>query len=327
MLHYGADYSQLGTSIPVVDVVSPRLWRERYAFNLPIGQKWDGKSLVTADPAGADCGGCSGDDPTPSALTGFGLPDSVIAWHLRAALSALETRINTHFGIRKIHGILPPEHEAAEKLVRGQDYDTTEDRRPLTLAEQDAWWAVTVQPNVLHVERIRGYFLNSLILDYRYDAAPHAIIVESRRNGILHVISFNESMYALGVGAGTNAPAVAFFQRVRFNALTIPAFWAVDYWTGPISQDGSPGHIDAALADWCYARAGITLLAMDSVARQRGIVSASIGMDGASRATTLRADANLNGVLADRFDAIEKSIDWGAVRARLRPLRVRAFDG
>lgn len=326
-LHMGDDYRELGTSVPVAELVDPKLWRERYAWMIPAGQVWGGvtfKELIgqpcRPKPPGSSASGTCGTDDDDADLSGFGFPDSVVRWHLRAALSELEMRLTINLGMQLVHS-----EPLVDGEIQGRDFDVLEPRRTLATAQVDGYAQIQVLPDVIRVDRVRGIWYGTTVLDLKRSEHPDALTITHPKEGVIAIRP------PLGYAAITTPTPYSWLGLPSFwfsrGFVPVPGFWAVDYLRGPISKDGKPGHIEAVFANWVYAAAGLTLLALDSAARSRGLASSSLTMDGVSRSVTLAKNGDLNAVLTDAFDRIDKSIDWKATRLGKRGLRLRPFDG
>lgn len=303
-----ADHS---LSVPVAEVLDPALWRERYAYGLVLGEAATRGSTLRERVLAAKRGAAG---PNGDAAAIEGLPDSVIRWHLRVALSEVGTKLGIPLSTEVIKA-----DPVDEGLVRGIDYDRVVPRLPYRRAETDQWFMLPLENNVVSVERIRAYWYDDLIMEVS-PARGNAdlIAIQHPRQGIVHVVPANLQSLTMDTAGNYGA----WFTIVGALAHA-PYFWAVDYTRGPIARDGSPQRIEAVLAHYVYCTAGLTLLALDSVARIKGITSSSLSLDGVSR--SISVSPHLHQVLADTWEAALKRIDWPSLRTSHRGLRLRMY--
>lgn len=303
----------MGLSVPVADVLNPRLWRERYAYGLIVGRPPpDGSTLAERLAASI----AAAQNPT-AAATVAGLPDDLIRWHLRCALSELEVKLEYPMGIEVIKG-----DPVDPGLVLGTDYDRIEPRRPYTQSGVNNWYRLDVPGPVVSVQRIRAFYFDNLVFTTTEEEADGTSIeVTHPKQGTIQILPL-QTVLTLITRSGWYGSANLLLMN-QAQASPIPAVWSIDYTRGPVADDGTPGHIEAVLANWCYAVAGMTILGIDGLARSRGITSTSLSMDGVSRSISMQP--NLNGTLIDYFDKLTQRIDWKAIKSFKKGIRLIPF--
>lgn len=296
----------LGLSVPITTVLDPENWKRNYAWGIRLGGK----------PA----------DELTLAQRKYErllaeVPNDVISWHLRAALSELENKLGgTPLRFERVKSL--PIDPPGAKL--GVDYDRVEQRRPYSHAEAMTWYRIDVDPGVISVERIRAYFYGTLVWDIdTSDSTGRDIVrVEWPQQGIIHILPAN--LQAFLVTQGGN---YGIFQTIQYHTAPIPDFWAVDYTRAATDRGGTPGNLDMELANWVNCVAGITLLSMAGAAQSKGLTSQSLSIDGVSRSIGLQASAiyGLNSALETTLEKAEKRIDWKRLRAERLGLRLRMY--
>jgi|DEB0MinimDraft_6_1074348.scaffolds.fasta_scaffold37070_2 hypothetical protein len=302
----GTTYRDLGLSVPVTEAVDPKLWRERYAWGLPVGKD-------PHDPS----------DPCRKKLKVLSgsLPDKVIGWHLRAALSELEGKLGLPLACERV---LMPEIDTGE--VKGVTYDRVMPRMPFTRDQPQNWFRIDLPPGVISIERVRFYFYGALA--WELSEAQNNIDqvkLEWGRQGIAHILplSFQHWIVTQGGAFYSNV-----WHTINYHRTPLPDAWAVDFTRGPVSRHGGEaGKLEAVLVAWCYARAGKTLLSMSGLAQSQGLTSTSISLDGVSRSLSLQASAiyGLNSALEKALEDSNKSINWKQMRAWKRGIRVKPY--
>ncbi|MHC4717920.1 MAG: hypothetical protein ACYS5V_13180, partial [Planctomycetota bacterium] len=90
----------LGLSVPVSEVLDPQLWRERYAYGITLGPDPEAAAAASLSDALCSVNGGSADDVQAKLKDAISeIPDDVIRWHLRAAMSELEVKLGIPLGI------------------------------------------------------------------------------------------------------------------------------------------------------------------------------------------------------------------------------------
>lgn len=299
----------LGLSVPVTEVLDPALWRERYAFGVLLGAIERSWQMVNR----------GGDVHRELVKHVDAVPDTTIRWHLRAAMSELEVKLGVPMGV-SICKSTPVD----EGLVQGRDYDVEVPRTPYAVGDIEAWWRITVPASCISIERVRAYFFGTKI--WEFSAAQgnlEHIQLQWPRQGQAHLLPTNLASIIIMPDGRTGV-----FHTIYAGRTNVPSFWAVDYTVGPVDRrTGQPGHIEAVLADWIYCAAGIKILNLASIAVSKGVTSTSVAMDGVSRSVSLQASAmyGMNSCLEHVYDEAMKRIDWKALRAYKRGLRVKAY--
>lgn len=300
----------LGLSVPVTACLSPELWRERYAYGLNLGPSR--RATVQERVAAAK----RGEPANPIDA----IPDDVIKWHLRAALSELEMKLGIPMGIEVVKS-LPLD----DGLRQGIDYDRVRPRLPYTRSETETWFRVDLPDmSIISVERIRAYYFRRLIWEFSESKGTMGQVhLEWPKQGVLHIVP-TELQAVIVTQNGGN---YGVWETINSQATPVPDFWAVDYTTGPKSRDGKVGHVEAVLAHWVYCAAGILLLSMGGLAQSKGLTNTSISMDGVSRSIGLQASAiyGINSALEKAYETTMKRIDWNKIRTNKLGLRVRQF--
>lgn len=314
------DYRTLGLAVPVTEALDPKLWRERYAFGITLGPAERARPLAERIEAAKcriakkQCGATEQDvlDDTVTEI-----PDEVIRWHLRAALSELEIKLGVNMGIQVVRS--EPLDAASGR------YDKLIGRLPYTHGEAITWFRIDLPDNnIISVERIRGFYYGTKVWEVSNDQRNRELIrVEWKRPGTLHILPIN--LQSIMVTQGGN---YGVWETIHLHRSPIPDFWAVDYTTGPVSRNGEVGKIEAVLAHWVYAQAGIMLLSIGGLSASQGITSTSTGIDGLSKSVSLQASAmyGINSALETRLKEATDRIDWKRLRAAKRGLRVKMFS-
>lgn len=299
----------LGLSVPVAEVLDPKLWKERYAYGVLLGAIQREWRTVNR----------GGDLRRELVKVIDEIPASTIRWHLRAALSELEVKLGVPMGV-----VICKSSPVDDGLVVGRDYDREVPRLPYTLGENEAWWRIDCPPGCISIERVRAYYFGTKIWEFSEDRGnlEHVRLVWPRQ-GVLHLLPTNLASIIVTPEGRTGV-----FHTVYANRVGVPDFWSVDYTLGPTAkQTGQVGHIEAVLAHWVYCAAGILLLNLASMAVSKGITSSSVSMDGVSRSVSLQASAmyGMNSALEHVYDEAMKRIDWKALRAYKRGIRVKMY--
>jgi len=302
-----ASYRNLGLSIPVSEVLDPKLWKERYASGILLGSN-ERSSLATRLLGGSSC------SQLESIVSE--IPEGTIRWHLRAALSELEIKLGVPMGIEVVKST-----PVDTGLVKGTHYDREVPRLPYTRSGTLSWFRIDLPPNVISIERIRAYYFNRLIWNFTGDALDQ-VKLEWPKPGVLHILPVDLQAVIITSGSmGSGNYGV--WETINLHTSPVPSFWAVDYTRGPMSQDGKEGYIEAVLAHWVYAVAGILLLSMGGLAQSKGLTSTSVSIDGVSRSIGLQASAiyGINSALENAYEKATKRINWKQLRAAKRGLR------
>lgn len=324
-----AHYRTMGLTVPVTEALDPVLWRERYAHGLFLGQgpaaAPDGGSGSLADRLCATKG-----SPKTGALRALEasqdalnrivteIPYETIRWHLRVAMSELETKLGIPMGIVTVKS-LPVD----PGVTRGRDYDRAEPRRPFTRSDQANWFRIDLPPNVISVERVRAFWFDSVV--WEISAAQNntqLFKLEWPRIGSGHILpTTTANLFISGTAYG------ALSLHNTFHS-PLPDVWGVDYTIGPMDHYlGQPGQIEAVLAHWVYCAAGIMLLSSGGLAKSQGLTNASVSIDGLSRSIGMQASGigGIYSALTAAYDAAMTRIDWKAIKLYKTGLRIRPF--
>lgn len=330
-------YSSLGLTVPVSEVLDPKLWAERYAYGLILGPdapasgSASGTSALHAalcpDPGAAKTAGAAAVTAAASQaqLTELvaGLPPETIRWHLRAALSELEGKLGTPMGI-----VVVKSTPLDEGLIKGQHYDREEPRRPFTSSDQRNWYKIDLPPNIISVERVRAYWFGQLVWEISEEQNNSGLFtLEWPRIGSGHILPTSLSNLLITVPVGSAGDFGA-LQLVHAMASPLPDVWAVDYTQGPSDRHtATPGHIPAVQAAWVYAVAGVLLLSLGGLARSEGLTNASISIDGLSKSIGLQASAiyGINSALENAYKVASNRMDWKRMKLQARGLRIRPY--
>lgn len=312
----------LGLSVPVTEALNPRLWKERYCFGTTLGPG------SVPSGAGAVVAACAGSrrraqltttqEDIVAKVVGE-IPDHVIAWHLRAALSELEVKLGVPMGTLIVKG-----DPVDSGLVLGVDYDKLDQRREFLRSQQSVWLRLDLPPNVISVERVRAYWFDTKVWEVSEAVGNHNIISLTHQGpGTIHLAptAFTQLTFGFPIGG---VPQTSAFQRVYGWPGDIPKFWSVDYTLGPVTHAGEVGQIEAVLAHWVYCKAGILLLSIGGMATSKGLTSASVSIDGVSKSFGLQASAmyGVNSALETRLKEAEEAIDWKALKLYKAGMRV-----
>lgn len=317
------DYRTLGLSVPVSEVLDPRLWRERYAFGTPAGTDPRSPAAVRRSKIGggvlerALSGTMTDAEADEVARAVAALPDRTILWHLRAAVSELELKLGLRFGVEVLKA-----DPVDDGLVEGQHFDRRIGRFPYFLQDARQYFKIDVPGPIVSVQRVRAYYFGQKIWEFDGTTANSSVRVEWAPQGAIHLMPLSlQGLILTGNGQ------YGVWHTVALHRSPLPDFWAVDYTTGPVARDGSVGRIEAVLAHWCYAVAGMTLLSLSGMAQSKGLSSASVSMDGVSRSIGLQASAiyGLNSATEHVYDETTKRIDWKELRAQKRGMRILPF--
>jgi hypothetical protein len=265
------------------------------------------------------------------------IPDSTIRWHLRAALSELEVKLGIPMGvvIAKAdptgQGNSTAEAELAkEGLVKGVDYDKIVPRLPYTHGEGMTWYRIDVPSSVISIERVRAYYYGQLIWEFSNQRGNiEQVRLEWPTQGSMHLLPINFQSVIVTQGPGSSTGNYGVWHTLALHQSPVPDFWAVDYTLGPTDrQTRTCGHIEAVLADWCYAVASIKLLSMGGLAKSAGLTSTSVSFDGFSKSVGLQASAiyGLNSALEHVYEEATKRIDWKHIKRYKKGLRLRPYS-
>lgn len=299
----------LGLTVPVTEVLDPKLWRDRYAFGILLGEVRRTR-IASRKP---------GDTSKALKTTIDAIPDDVIRWHLRAALSEMELKLGLPMGVQVCKA--DPLDDDAKKW---RDYDRIVPRLPYTRCDAENWFRIDLPPSVISVERIRGYYFGTKVWEISNEKGNLDLIrVQWARQGITHILPTNLQSLLVLTGSGN----YGVWSTLQMHRSPIPDFWACDYTIGPIANDGQAGQVEAVIANWVACAAGILLLDMMGMAVSKGLTSTSVSMDGVSRSISLGASAmyGINSSLERLYDEATKRIDIKALRTAKRGLRVKAY--
>jgi hypothetical protein len=317
----------LGLTVPVTEVLDPELWRSRYAFGITLGQ--DALELPSSrnrGPLGNALCSFGGDELADAVEDGIGqIPEEVIRWHLKTALSELELKLGIPLGV-----VICKADPVDEGLRPGVDFDKVVSRRPYTHGEGMTWYKLDLPSSVISVERVRAYYYGQLIWEFDQDRGNmEQIRVEWSRQGAVHLLPINFQSVIVTQGPGTSSGNYGVWHTLALHQSPVPDFWAVDYTLGPVTtQTGECGRIEAALAHWVYCVAGMTLLSMGGLAKSQGLTSTSVSFDGFSRSVGLQASAiyGLNSALEHVLEQATKRLDWKQIKRSKKGLRIRPYS-
>ena len=298
----------LGLTIPVSEALDPKQWKENYAFGTLLG-------AVTKYRQAAGKPG----EPRELKSAIAEIPDSVVRWHLRAAMSELELKLGLPMGVQ-----ICKAEPLDDDVKKWRDYDRVVARLPYTRCDMENWFRIDLPPSIISVERVRGYYFGTKVWEISAAQGNENLIrVQWGRQGIIHVLPVN--LQSLMVLSGSGNYGV--FHTLYSHRSPIPDFWAVDYTVGPIATDGTAGHIECVLADWISCVAGIKLLDMTGMAVSKGLTGSSVSMDGVSRSVSLGASAmyGINSSLERLYEEAQKRIDINKIRTAKKGLRIKAY--
>jgi hypothetical protein len=323
-------YNTLGLTVPVTDLLDPVLWRERYAFGITLGT---GDRPVETDSV-ARLLGCSSSRGLPKTLTGkqakeaeaaladgvTTMSDDVITWFLRAAVSELEMRLGLPLGLVVAKGT-----PIAPGLVRGTDYDVEVPLKPFLNTDQARFYRIDLPAGTIQIDRIRAFWFGQLVWSISAaDGNRDLIVFEHPNTASLHLMPTQSATLLVAMPALGSA-AYGSLQLIMGYPSPLPGVWSVDYVMGPTNRYGGPGDIEAVLAHWVYARAGVLLLSIGGRAASRGLQSASLSIDGLSKSVGLAGAGAINKALEDRLQAVTDSIKWQDLKLYKAGLRVRPY--
>lgn len=310
----------LTTSVHISEVLDPNLWRERFAWGTLLSR------VFSIDPniSQAEL------NKIKMATVGY-LPDSVVVFHLTAALSELGAQIGIPMAVIRVKT-----RPVDSTLTLGVDYDVVRDALPWVRAASQQYERVDVGAPLISIQRVRLRNYDTEILDLDMSVTEDAArvkIVDSR-SGIFHILPTTVGgsggyvttipddlpLGAAWLGRGYGLPSMARGQ-------TSPASWVVDYTTGPIDDIGNAGFLPAQLANWVYAKAGVSLMSLSGIAQGGGIASGSVSLDGLSHSfgTTASAMYGLNSAFEGVLKDIHEKINWAIWRRQMTGVTVGIF--
>lgn len=323
----------LGLSVPVTEVLDPKLWRERYAYGLVLGVG-DPPQEVSSIERILRCSGnrgartaggaAAGEVQDAAAVLARELSDDVIRWHLRAALSELEVKLKIPFGT-----VIVKSTPVDTGLVRGVHYDREAPRIPFLGLDQRNYYRLDMPAGVISVERIRAFWFGQAVWSLSAaDGNAELIRLEHPGTSSLHIMPTTAATLLVAMPTLASA-AYGAMQMIGGFPSPLPDVWGIDYTLGPVTKTGEPGQIEAVLAHWCYCKAGIVLLSLAGQAQAKGISSASLSMDGISKSVALTNSVmyGINSAYEIRLKEAEEAIDWKALMMYKRGLRVRPYGG
>jgi hypothetical protein len=317
----------LGLTVPIAELLDPELWRQRYAYGLVTGLP--GPSTATTQnerlkrtvALAVASQRVSRDAPLPreeatAALNALaGASDDFIRWHLRVALSALELKLSVPMGIQicKADPVDPG-------LTLGVDYDRKVPRLPYVASEALLWYQLFLPSGVISVERVRGYYFGQLVWEISNDQENLDLIrLTHPRQGVTQILPTHLQSIAV-----TQDGNYGIWETIFLHTAPVPDFWAIDYTIGPITRDGKPGEIEVAIANWVYAKAGMSILTLGGLAQTKGLTSASVSLDGASKNVSFQS-SSLYDAAVKHYAEVCKDLDFEALRTAKRGLRIRGF--
>ena len=292
-------HEQLGLVVPVREVVDPALWRERYAYGLLEGRP------VLGIGVGAPSEG--------TVQTMAAIPDSTIAYHLRVAMSALEMRLGVPLACTRWKA-----DPVDDGLVLGVHYDAVAPRLPYTLSGAQEWYRIDLPSGCVSIERLRAYYYDTLV--WELDGSdPNLLQLQWSRQGIAHLIPVHLQSLAVDALSGN----YGIWHTLTRHKHPVPRFWAIDYTTGPTTQQGVVGKVELVLAHWVAMIAAFSVFGMDSVLRTYGVQSQSVSFDGLSRSVSLAP--NVYSGMLEQFKYLVELIDWNALRTAKRGIKLQMY--
>lgn len=326
----GPAYRTLGLTVPVTEALNPKLWRERYAFGITLGTG----EQPTAQDAISKLLGCSSARGLPRTATGKQIaeanatiqdavktiPDAVIGWFLRAAMSELEFRIGVPMGV-----VVYKSDPLDPGIVQGVDFDVKVPRKDFTRDNQLNFYRTDLPAGTISIERIRAYWFDQPVWSIS-EADGNADLIRFDRPGIAgaHIMPTQSATLLVAMPALGTA-AYGSLQLIFGFPSPLPSVWAVDYTVGPRNRYGQIGAIPAVVAHWIYCRAGVFLLSIGGRAAARGLTNASLSIDGLSKSVGLAGAGAINKALEDRLTEATKSLDIPALQIQMRGLRVVGY--
>lgn len=317
-------YRTLGLTVPIAEVLDPQRWRDRYAHGIVLGE---GEPTEQQDSIDKILG-CKGSRGKAKTLAGREaaaaqelidavaktLPEDTIRWHIKVALSELETRLGIPMGI-----VVRKSTPVDTGLVQGVDYDQEIPRLPFTRFNQQRFFRIDLPAGVISVERVRAYWYGQRVLSIS-TADGNKDLIQFEHPGIssLHILPTNATTLLIST-AGWGS-----WQMIYALEGDLPHVWGVDYTLGPKARYGTVGDIELVLAHWALCKASITLLSIGGMAASRGLSSSSLSFDGISKSVSLQASAmyGINSALENRFKEATEAIDWKALKTYKKGLRV-----
>ncbi len=310
------------TSVHISEVLDPNLWRERFAWGTLLSLVFSiGANVNQAELNEIKMG------------TVGRLPDSVVSFHLMAALSELGAQIGIPMSVIRVKT-----RPVDTTLVQGTDYDVVRDALPWVRAASQQYERVDVAAPLISIQRVRLMHYDTALMDLDMsdtDDAARVKIVDSR-GGTFHVLP---SVSAGGGGYVTAVPealplgSFGFGRNLSLSlpsqarGQTSPASWVVDYTTGPVDDIGNAGFLPAQLANWVAAKAGLLLMSLSGIAQGGGIASGSVSLDGLSHSfgTTASAMYGLNSAYEGVLKDIVEKFDWNVWRRQMTGVTVGIF--
>lgn len=321
----------MGLSVPITDALDPVAWRQRYAYGVVLGQ---GEPIAETDSV-AQILGCDAGRGRAKTAAGRAveaqslitqaandLPNDVIRWHLRAALSELEIKLGLPMGI-----VITKGDPVDPGLTLGVDYDKTEPRRVFLDSERRDYYRIDLPAGVISVERVRAYWFGQPVWSISAtDSNLGLLRLEHPGTSSLHILPTQAATLLVAMPT-LSTPAYGAMQMISGYPSPLPDVWSVDYTMGPRTRFGEIGQIEAALVHWVYCKAGIVLLSVGGMASSRGLTSASLSIDGLNKSIGLQASAmyGINSALETRLKEAAEALDIKALRAYKRGLRVRPY--
>lgn len=294
--------------MPVSEVLNPHLWRSRYAYGLLRGDRFGQRSLAERISIAE-----AGESNTPSEVLD-GIPTELIRYHLRVALSTLEVLLDYPMGVQVVKST-----PVDEGLVLGTDYDVERGRLPFTQGETAEWYRIDLPGNIISIQRLRAFFFDQIVWEIS-DDDPNLLRMQHPRQGVAHIIPIQlSSLIVRASGFGLWETVWGFAMQSP-----IPQFWAVDYTTGPVTNQGQPGHIELVLAHWVAMCAALSIFGIDSVLSTYGVTSTSLSFDGLSR--SISVPTNIHQAAVEAFEKLMELIDWKAMRTRKKGIRVIKYS-
>lgn len=315
-------YTTLGLTVPISEILNPKLWRDRYAWGIPLAGAMKFTPSQQLNEATCALQDCAGNETIQATVEQ--IPDDVIRWHLRAALSELEMRLGVTMGIVRV---LSPEIDSNERL--GSTFDRVGIRLPYKRQDAQNWYHIQLDRSVISVERIRGYYFGQKVIEASVGNNNIGnVVAQWKRQGDVYILPVNIGALIVNSGYSPQPYAQSVWELI-WSAPSVPDFWAVDYTLGPVdNMTGTPGLIEAVLAHWVYLRAGKLIINMAGTAFGQGITSTSISANGFSRSITTSQSAmyGINSAMELVFQSYTDSIDWERLRRQKVGLRVYSMS-
>ncbi len=320
----------IGLSVPVSEILDPVLWRRRYAYSLVLGPEVQDRTITRfcnvnglAPETAQEYAQRFGEDLVKATDE---IPNDVIRWHLRAALSELEVMVGVPMGIVVVKTVPIDEGEQV-----GVTFDRIGQRLPYTHSDAYTYFRIDLPEWVISVQRVRAFYFGSQVFEWSPEGGRDTtdqIRLEHDTQGSTHILPLEFRNFVVTQGRGGGGGDYGFWHTIAARRTPLPDFWAVDYTVGPRDrQTGQTGHLPAVVAHWVYAQAGQVLLSIGGAARSQGLTSTSVSFDGFSKSVGLQASAiyGLNSATEHVYELATKRLDVKKLSLALKGIRVRPY--